>query len=370
LSPARARAGDDPVLDRLVQLVTQLAEQIQNGDGGKAFQQAAQYFQSIKDNPDQVLVLSLKGLLKIVEGLALVALQGFGLVLGAFFDAVNAAITAVQSLLNERWTIPVVSDIYQWATDSKDGSFSIIELTALMAAIPATSIYKATFGGAPFPDDNAVDAVKRLITVGWLEQRAWGGGPGIAAPSDPLTEIRRICNILYAVNFGVRCPVEFAINYNAQPLLPLSVINIGQRFFASGLSIPWVMGDPEGPPFPGTADGWTQWIWITQIMFGPTRGAILLAFEVEAPAGDLSLSIWGVVRWGVEAILAIAEADENKSNAARTTERMLVCFGPQFCKFLHVPDVVAWTDRASLPAGAWTNLASELGIISLHAART
>lgn len=241
LLPARVpvKVGDNPALDKLVQLVTQLNDEFTNGGGVAAFQEALQYFESIKDNPDQILVLALRGLLKIAEGIALVALQGFALVLGAFFDAVNAAIAAVQSLLNEKWTVPVASDIYKWATGSQDGSFSIVELFALIAAIPATSIYKATFGAAPFPDENAVAAVKSLVTVGWLEQRAWGGGPAMAAADpDILTITRRVCNVVYAGNFAVRAFVEYPINISPTPVPLLPFQNIGQRYFSSALSIP------------------------------------------------------------------------------------------------------------------------------------
>jgi hypothetical protein len=366
------RAAIDPIVQKLLDTLNQFVDQFSSGDGAKAFQEAIQYFASIKEDPDNALVLMLQGVLKIAEGIALIGLQTLSLVLGAFLDAVVDLITTVRSLLNEEWTIPVVSDIYEQAT-GKGLRFTPLELCALIIATPVTSIYKATFDSAPFPDEEAVTAVTNLITVGWLDQRAWSGGPSLSPPSPELQKARFICDIAYAINFLLRCPVEYIINQSPVPVRPAAAVNIVQRLISSGLSVPWLMSDQSGPAFGDDAQGWEQWIWATQLIFGPGRGALLFIFqadEVLPDAGDFSLSAWGAIHIILEAVLAAREAQEEKADPVKTTERMLVGFGPQFLKFLHTTPAQTFSDGASLFLCAWATVACEGSIMALHVERT
>jgi hypothetical protein len=278
--PARANLlTAEAIPQQLLDQLDQLAKDFQTGRGAQAFQNALGYFEAIGDNPDQLLVLSLKGLLELVETIAQFAIQGLKTLVDLLFDAIKAVIDALGAMLNADWSIPLVSEIYQMAT-GKGLTFKPIDLFALTIAIPATSIYKVIKQVAPFPDDTAVSDLKAHFTAGCLAQRAFGttaAATALGAGTEPwLERVRFVSDVGFVVNWSLRAVVEMYINGSDLPTDPLvATTNLVQRFASSFFSMPWVYMDRS--PNPSQAEDMEFSLWYAQIVFGPGRGAALRA---------------------------------------------------------------------------------------------
>jgi hypothetical protein len=79
-------------------------------------------------------------------------------------DAVGLLLPSVQALMSARWDIPVITWLYEEVICDGDGSkLSLLDLVALLAAIPSTVIAKVATGRNLFPDATA-QAVLRATT--------------------------------------------------------------------------------------------------------------------------------------------------------------------------------------------------------------
>lgn len=292
------------------------------------------YFSSIQQDPNNILQLSLLGMLKLGESVALYALQGLKLLLNLYFDAIQAIVGVVHDLLIEPWDIPIVADLYEYLFGRP--FISVGQLFATIIAIPVTSIYKAERSVAPYPDQNAVDQVTGALTAAWLGQRAWGGGPqgtALAAPGDAdwVDVVRYILNTAYTVNYGTRAVIEGAINVNPKPQAVLSYVNWIQRYLSSVFTVPWIFKDTVAPPWPDDADGLENFIWLLQFVCGPLRGAVVLYFEAPGEVGDASLAVWGAAHLGLVSWLADLQAEKKPPMPYLDdwiTESVLVCLCP------------------------------------------
>ena len=314
----------------------------------------------------------MQGLLKLGEAVALFALAGIKGLLDLFFEAIQSLISALSDFLNKSWTIPVVGDLYAFAT-GKDPSFRLIDLFALVVAAPVTALYKAAKGTAPFPDDASVAQVTNVFTVDWLDHVAWGSAPKALAPRagapDPTWQkVRDICNMSFAINFDLRTPVEVAINFLPAAVRPLNGANLVQRILASALSIPWVMKDNCSPPWKDDADGLENFIWVLQCIFGPLRGGLLFVAKAPGEVADATLAVWGAIHLAFVSKLAVKEGD--KANDLKTAENVLACLAPQMLKMLRVPPIPQLTDELSYPALAILTGISEPVIADLRWRRT
>jgi hypothetical protein len=378
---AQARAIDSTLqnlLDELQALAEGFNDDPNNKAASKVFNEAIAYFGDIQKNPDNILQLTLLGLLKLGESVAMYALVGFKQLLNLFFDAITGIIGLVRDLFIEPWQIPIVSDLYEYATGRP--FVSLGQLFALIVAIPVTSIYKAELGVAPYPDDAAVAQVTNGLTADWLARRAWGGSPQAMAPAAPadadwLNVVRYILNTAFTVNYGARAVIEGVINFNQDPIPVLATVNWFQRYFASVFSIPWIFKDTVAPPWPDDADGWENFIWLLQFVAGPLRGGIIMLspFKDTTIAGkvaDVSLTIWGALHLAGVSYLAGLQGDDSDADKEKIAENVLACLCPQMLKILRVPPIPQVTDQLSLAALSLLTVASELEIAALHASRT
>ena len=69
-------------------------------------------------------------------------------------------ISGLVGLLQHPLNIPILSPIYKLITDG--GTLTFLDLACLIAAVPATIIYKLVMEKTPFPDD---DFTNRLINA-------------------------------------------------------------------------------------------------------------------------------------------------------------------------------------------------------------
>ncbi len=150
-------------------LITQLSNYATQFESAEAFEHAIDYFSQIKNNPDQVLQLAMGGILSLCEGLVLLALDMTKVIVQILFDAILAALSAIETLLNAEWSVPFVSDLYEHIAKSK---LTTLDLFSILIATPATILYKLTFNAAPFPDAAAVQAFETYFTSTALLQRS------------------------------------------------------------------------------------------------------------------------------------------------------------------------------------------------------
>ena len=134
-------AGTDRSFSALMgQLITSLDTSFFNEP---AFTQAITYFQDIGSNPDRFLQNALGGILSIIQGVLNSGLNVAAALIDVVFECVQAALEAVQGLLTEPLYVPLVSELFTMVTKQDD--MTILGLFTLIAAIPATIIYKILF---------------------------------------------------------------------------------------------------------------------------------------------------------------------------------------------------------------------------------
>lgn len=173
LGPATSPLAQD-VLQSLESLVGTVTGYVQQFQSTQAFENALTYFERIQQSPDQFLQLALAGLLEVVEGVALLGLDLAATALGLLLDGVTAVLGGVLALLQAPWDIPWVSDLYASVTDG--GTLCVLDLLALVLAIPTTVLYKAWYQVAPFPSD----ADSTSFQTGFTTQSilSWSGMAG------------------------------------------------------------------------------------------------------------------------------------------------------------------------------------------------
>jgi len=114
-------------------------------------------------NPQALLNELLAKLLQAVKLVFDAVVAGAKLVLDVVFGALQALVSAIRSLLAARWNIPFVSDLYRTVTNGSE--LTMLDLIALILAVPTTVLYKARFDEAPFQAAADVAAFKSAFTA-------------------------------------------------------------------------------------------------------------------------------------------------------------------------------------------------------------
>lgn len=94
---------------------------------------------------------------KLLGILAVLAVETVQTILDAVFDVLEYAAGGIVSALEETIEIPVLSRLYK--TFSGGAELSFLDLGCLVAAIPATIVYKLGNGHAPFPEGEFTQAL-------------------------------------------------------------------------------------------------------------------------------------------------------------------------------------------------------------------
>lgn len=378
------RAQVDPALQALADRLAQLVDELGDGPGKKAFDDAIGYFAGIGDDPERIFQLLLQGLLKICEGLAIVLTQALKAVVDAMFDAIAAVIQACRDLLTATWTIPLVSEIYQEIT-GRSLEFRLIDLISLIVAIPLTPCYKAATGEAPYPDQQSVDALKSGLTAGWLATAS-----GIASPPSPGAEVdatssddfswmrffRTVSIWGYIADMATRAVLEARIHFTpwsgASSLGFWPKVNLAQRFFSNALSIPWIMkyqnanGGGTLWPIAQDLDARENTIWIAQFAFGPGRGVFHVLKGHSADIADKTMIVWGACHGAAHIAQAVAESKAPRYDPRKTAENTLHWLFPQFLRFLRSDTAVRITRGIFPPAYGVLTFPAEVAIVGLH----
>lgn len=142
--PAALTAALDDMTTRVNQILDRPATR-------EAFDNAVRDFKAIFEQPgslQHVLDLGLAGLLEAIKGIANLALDVVKIVVDTLLTFAQSALAYVQEAMNQELTIPVLSSLYRSITtdsqgDNPNGSpLTVMDLTALLIAIPATVVTK------------------------------------------------------------------------------------------------------------------------------------------------------------------------------------------------------------------------------------
>jgi outer membrane protein assembly factor BamB len=145
---------DADAFGSLSQVFQEIYAMIQGGKAVAAFKNAEDCFRQIGTNPESFLQLSLQGILEALRGLADLAVEICKAVTTLLLRAVKGLFALLMSALTAPIDIPVVSWLY--GKISGGAALSVLDLMALIVAIPTTVIYKAFTGTAPFAPTHPV----------------------------------------------------------------------------------------------------------------------------------------------------------------------------------------------------------------------
>jgi hypothetical protein len=251
-APTTTRASDEngfnlpdnvtAAISKLLDLLTDYASKFRSS---AVFEQAIEYFSRIGNDPDNMLTLTMAGLLKLAEAGALLLLDLAKTTAGLIFDAVIAVLDGLAAMLNDPWDVWVLSDLYSWITDG--GTLSALDVYSLAAAIPVTGVYQDAFGQVPFPDEASLAAFQSANSAKSMLARC-GFGDAALPPAPADESPYSFAYIVFGVSYGVFGVLESLIDL--QPPLPAAgaqpnpavVDRIGKGYW---------------PPVMGAAGGWS-----------------------------------------------------------------------------------------------------------------
>lgn len=134
----------------IMDVIVEFTENISNSE---AFAQAGDYFEKAFKNIDGFFTNTFAALLKVVEGLVSLTLEGLGAVLKAVFDAVKTLLDCLKAVFNKEIRVPFFSELYQFMTGD---TLTLMNLASFVMAVPVTIIYKIIGGKAPFDNEGEV----------------------------------------------------------------------------------------------------------------------------------------------------------------------------------------------------------------------
>jgi hypothetical protein len=132
-----------------------------------AFGNAATFFEG-PSSADQFFAEGMAALLEKLKDLILATLSGAQAVIDKALDLLKTMVAKLRALAEASIEIPLLSELYKWI--AKAEQLTALDLVALIAAIPATILYKAINNAAPFPDKPSVDRFKAAFTAERLLQ--------------------------------------------------------------------------------------------------------------------------------------------------------------------------------------------------------
>ncbi|MCA1299343.1 hypothetical protein [Stappia indica] len=316
-------------LEGLLKMLEDLANDFQYGEGKEAFNEAIEYFTAIGDDPNNALNLLMSGIVKVMESVALYALDAAKTVIATLMDLIKEVVESFRDLLFAEWEIPVLSQLYKFFT-GKSLSIRVIDIAAYLVAIPGTLIYKLATGKAPFPDQAALDAYKDYVTVDWIKSKF--GIPTsrkVVYNSTLETVVACVSLGVYSGAMFVRIFTDtltgvFSATALVKPDTPTKIpdgmknyvgkwtpggkllaggVSVLMRYVTTIFTMPWLIrpGAPA-PSCPAGDPGFAGTIWICQVIAGPTRGLLVLklpAGRARVYTGELTITLWGWANFGM-----------------------------------------------------------------------
>jgi hypothetical protein len=263
--PTRVTATGDGPLDEVLKELQALAGTL---SALPEFRQAQEIFQNLRGDVTQVLSSIGAGLLRILQGVAKAILMGIKAAVDKLLALLSGLIQSVLDLLTAEVEIPFVSSFYQSVTNAK---LTALDLSALLAAIPTTVIYKAVTQAAPFPDQASVEQFKATFNRHTLLARSGLGPAGaavtVSAPGANFVKLlwigSNISNLLYG--WASMLPDLAEVDVGAPvttPVVLASTVALGFEIGGTFCGCPWWSSEP-GLNCPGkTKDDAEKWLWL------------------------------------------------------------------------------------------------------------
>jgi hypothetical protein len=143
-APAQ-ETGSPPDLQALIALIEEKLEN--NSALNDSLEKFNQWFSSV-DDPQTFFNVAVLSLIESVKDVVVVVLEIIESILLALVDLINTGISAFKTLINTPIdNMPIVSALYRKIAQH---DLTLLDLAALLAAVPATILYKIIFNEAPF----------------------------------------------------------------------------------------------------------------------------------------------------------------------------------------------------------------------------
>jgi hypothetical protein len=295
----------DTTLQEFLEQMQNLTNNFQFGDGKKAFDEAFAYFDNIGSQPNRVFQLLLSGVVKLMESIALFALDFAKGVVSTLFDLLKMVIKLFREAIFAQWEIPVVSQLYKLFT-GKDLTVTPVDVIAYITAIPMTLFTKVVAKRAPWPDDAALEKYINTFTVAWLKSKIGIGGGGRRAAElgdwDPTWKTNFLSG--YCVMIFVRAlgePGQILSHAAGKGIGPAAIVPVALRFLTTCFTAPWALSDKVGVPSCKVGEpGFAATTWICQLGLGPILSGFFVKFvpdgEFKIYLSEIRFTLWGAAQ--------------------------------------------------------------------------
>lgn len=189
----------------------------------------------------------------VLNALGALALDLVKRIVDAVLDAVSLLADGLSSFLNEDIEIPFFSALYRWISGNAP---SLLDVVALVLAIPVTVAYKLLFNEEPFKNGIGSDLLTepaRFFSRFSLDGKNGGGVYAMMAPSRSAGEnvaavIVAITRIVRAITFGlvtaltlspaaIGTPILLVLDHFVRAVGALAGLMVGETTVLEGLSV-------------------------------------------------------------------------------------------------------------------------------------
>lgn len=151
---------EDDGSDGIEELFAELNSFIKDLSDSDAFDEAQKYLNSAFENMDKFFSFLLSGILSAIKGLIKLILNGCSKLVSDMFDTLAVILDKLKKLITAKISFPLLSEIYRWISDD---DLTIIDLAALLTALPSTIIGKLVLHSVPFAsEEDSAKFVERL----------------------------------------------------------------------------------------------------------------------------------------------------------------------------------------------------------------
>jgi hypothetical protein len=235
-SSGEGLGGAEDIFDRLKQMVEGVVHDFQ-----KAITQIK------KDIIEPIRTLSSTEIIKRLSGILGDLLLGIAKdLIDGILEIMQDVIGGVLDMLTAPLNIPILTPIYSWLTETKENpkgdTLTFLDMACLVAAIPATIIYKLIKEESPFPDNQHTQSL--IDAPAWASlQKLFSPDAAAAASLQPVqifNSVSGFCSLFgawfFAGTSGIKYAYEEAVKINPDVEMP-KVVYAG----AVASSLPYIM---------------------------------------------------------------------------------------------------------------------------------
>ncbi len=264
-----------------------------------SFGEAIAYFQNAAGS-NQFLQNAIAGTIKVLEGVADLALVTCEVIIDKFCDAIEGVINwMLDFLVNGTWSIPFVSQLYT-AVSPTGEAMRPIDLICIIPAIPATVLYKLAFGAAPY-NAAGLTELQANYTTSWLQQMcgsettaAVATAAGAAPPGwrVTLSELGMIGAGLTLIFSGAMqaimdAAVPLGVPGAWDPPQAVTYFGLASEWLLFAFNTPWLV-DPTYNSV--SSDETTFWLWMAGLL-APVVDSVCFLVTTVLQKGNSQIKI-------------------------------------------------------------------------------